>query len=199
MTGDHSGGWRDPGERAELVRHARGANFPRPESILRSKFFVAVLALAAVVGVIASLAAWCFLELIFYIQRWVFTDIPKDLGFDHGAPLWWYLPILAFAGLITAFAIVRLPGSGGHIPAEGLNASPTQPSTSRGPARGHRLDRPRPGAGTGGAPDRIGRRAWLPHGPVASPDAPPELGTLLATSGTFAASRSCSALRSSRP
>ena len=50
--------------------------------------------LAAIVGVIASLAAWCFLELIFYIQRWVFTDIPHDVGYDNGAPLWWYLPVL---------------------------------------------------------------------------------------------------------
>jgi H+/Cl- antiporter ClcA len=71
---------------------------------------VAVLVLAAVVGVIASLAAWCFLELLFYMQQWVFTDIPKDLGFDHGPPLWWYLPVLAFAGLVAAFAIARLPG-----------------------------------------------------------------------------------------
>ena len=102
-------------------------NAESPESVLRSRAFVAVLVLAAVVGVIASLAAWCFLELVFYLQRWVFTDIPKDLGFDHGPPLWWYLPVLAFAGLVTAFAIARLPGRGGHVPAEGLNPSPTQP------------------------------------------------------------------------
>ena len=57
---------------------------PDPESTLRSRAFVAVLLLACVVGVIASLAAWCFLELIFYIQRGVFTDIPKDLGFRVG-------------------------------------------------------------------------------------------------------------------
>jgi hypothetical protein len=24
--------------------------------------------------------------------------------------LWWYLPVLAFAGLVAAFAIARLPG-----------------------------------------------------------------------------------------
>jgi H+/Cl- antiporter ClcA len=30
------------------------------------------------------------------------------------------LPWLALAGLLTAFAIVRLPGHGGHVPAEGL-------------------------------------------------------------------------------
>ena len=119
---------------------------PDPASTLRSKSFVAVLVLAAIVGVIASLAAWCFLELIFYIQRWVFTDIPHDVGFDNGTPLWWYLPVLAFAGVVTAFAIARLPGNGGHVPAEGLKASPTQPVDlpGRGPG-GHRLDRTRAG------------------------------------------------------
>src|SRR5439155_25773500 len=90
-----------------------------PASTLRSRRFLAVLVLAALVGVIASLVAWGFLELIFYMQRWFFTDIPKDLGYDHGAPLWWYPPVLAAAGLVAAFAIARLPGNGGHVPAEG--------------------------------------------------------------------------------
>lgn len=94
-----------------------------PAAIMRDRSFLAVIALAAVVGVIASLAAWCFLELIYYLQTWVFTDIPKDVGFDS-TPLLWYPPILFAAGLITAFGIVRLPGTGGHIPAYGLKASP---------------------------------------------------------------------------
>src|SRR3954453_10219702 len=74
---------------------------PDPAETLRSRSFIAVLVLAAIVGGVASLVAWCFLELIFYIQQWVFTDIPHDIGYDHGAPLWWYLPVLAIAGVIT--------------------------------------------------------------------------------------------------
>lgn len=147
-----------------------------------------VLILAAVVGVIASLVAWCFLELIFYIQRWVFTDIPHDLGYEHGTPLWWYLPVLAFAGLVTAFAIVRLPGHGGHVPADGLSASPTQPielpgvvlaaiaSIGLGLVVGPEAPLIALGGGLGFLTIRSLRR-----------DAPPELGTLLASSGTFAA------------
>ena len=44
-------------------------------------------------------------------------------------PLWWPLPWLALAGLLTALAIVRLPGHGGHVPADGLKAggAPTRP------------------------------------------------------------------------
>ena len=156
--------------------------------LIRSRAFVVVLVLASVVGVIASLAAWCFLELIFYTQQWVFTDIPKDLGFDHGAPLWWYLPVLAIAGLLAAFAIARLPGNGGHVPAKGLSASPIQPidlpgvllaaiaSIGLGLVVGPEAPLIALGAGLGFLTIRSLRR-----------DAPPELGTLLASSGTFAA------------
>ena len=91
-----------------------------PSSTLLSKGFVVLLAIAAVVGVLVSLAAWCFLRLVYQIQRELYTHLPSALGYSHGPPLWWSLPILAIAGLITAFAIVRLPGNGGHIAAEGL-------------------------------------------------------------------------------
>jgi H+/Cl- antiporter ClcA len=155
---------------------------------MRGRAFVAVLVLAAVIGVIASLAAWCFLELIFYIQRWVFTDIPGDLGYAHGTPLWWYVPVLAIAGVATALAIVRLPGDGGHVPAYGLNASPTQPidlpgmllagiaSIGLGLVVGPEAPLIALGGGLGFLTIRSIR-----------PDAPPQLGTLLASAGTFAA------------
>jgi H+/Cl- antiporter ClcA len=86
-----------------------------------------LLALAAVLGVGVSLAAWCFLEAIHQLQVGVFTDLPGQLGYDDGAPLWWSLPVCGLGGLVTALAIVRLPGSGGHVPAHGLVPSPTQP------------------------------------------------------------------------
>src|SRR5947208_12215669 len=98
-----------------------------PSPSVPGKQFVALLLLAAVVGLVVSLAAWCFLELVHQIQHGLFTGLPRDLGYDHGAPLWWSLPICGIAGLIVAFAIVRLPGNGGHVPAEGLKVSPTQP------------------------------------------------------------------------
>ena len=81
---------------------------------------MALLAIAVIVGVLVSLAAWCFVEGIYQIQQELFHHLPNAVGYTHGPPLWWSLPILAIAGLITAFAIVRLPGNGGHIPAEGL-------------------------------------------------------------------------------
>jgi H+/Cl- antiporter ClcA len=94
---------------------------PRPRTLL------ALLAVAAVVGLVVSLASWGFLEGIHQIQQGVFVDLPRDLGYDDGAPLWWPVPVLGVAGLITAFAIERLPGTGGHSPAGGLATGVTQP------------------------------------------------------------------------
>jgi H+/Cl- antiporter ClcA len=91
-----------------------------PSSTLLSKGFLVLLVIAAIVGVLVSLAAWCFLELVYQIQRELYTHLPSAVGYHNGPPLWWSLPILAIAGLITAFAIVRLPGNGGHVAAEGL-------------------------------------------------------------------------------
>ncbi len=100
-----------------------------PSSTLLSKGFVVLLAIAAIVGVLVSLAAWCFVELVYQIQQELYHHLPSAVGYTHGPPLWWSLPILAIAGLITAFAIVRLPGNGGHIAAEGLKVGggPAQP------------------------------------------------------------------------
>lgn len=89
-------------------------------STLTSRRYHVLLVVAAVVGLVVSLAAWCFLELIYQIQREVFHHLPSALGYAHGAPVWWSLPVLGIAGFIVAFAIVRLPGAGGHVPVEGL-------------------------------------------------------------------------------
>ena len=87
---------------------------------MRSKRFVVLLLLVAVVGVVVSLAAWCFLEAIHQITQELYTHLPHALGYDNGPPKWWPLPILALGAVIVALAIRRLPGNGGHIPADGL-------------------------------------------------------------------------------
>lgn len=98
-------------------------------SLVASRRFLVLLALAAIVGVAVSLATWCFLELVYQIQQGVYVHLPSDLGYHHGAPEWWSLPFLAIAGVIAALAITRLPGEGGHIPAQGLKVGggPTLP------------------------------------------------------------------------
>src|SRR5437764_11171278 len=99
---------------------------PDPIAVIRSRRFLALLVLAGLVGVVVSFAAWGFLELVHQIQVGVFQGLPKDLGF-HSTPRWWYLPVLAIAGVVTAFAIATLPGRGGHVPAYGLTSGQIQP------------------------------------------------------------------------
>jgi H+/Cl- antiporter ClcA len=82
-----------------------------------------LLVLAGAVGLVTALAAWCFLTLVPWIQTLVFEDLPVAIGFAE-PPRWWPIPVLAAAGLITAWAIVRLPGAGGSVPAEGLGSGP---------------------------------------------------------------------------
>ncbi len=87
--------------------------------MMRSKRYVVLLVIVAVIGIVVSLVAWCFLELIHQLQQELYTHLPHALGYSN-PPLWWSLPVLAVAGLLVALAITRLPGDGGHLPANGL-------------------------------------------------------------------------------
>ena len=60
---------------------------------MRSKRFVVLLVIVAIVGIIVSLATWCFLELIYQIQQELWTHLPHALGYHNGPPLWWGLPV----------------------------------------------------------------------------------------------------------
>ncbi len=61
------------------------------EATIESRAFVVLMLISAIVGVIVSIAAWCFLELINQIQRGVYVHLPGDLGYHGGPPLWWAL------------------------------------------------------------------------------------------------------------
>jgi H+/Cl- antiporter ClcA len=154
---------------------------------MASRRFVVLLVLAAIVGVFAALAAWCFLELTHQVQVGVFDKLPELLGYD-GAPVWWPLPVAALAGLVVAFAIVRLPGRGGHVPVRGLSTGTTMPielpgvmlaalaTIGLGLVLGPEAPLIALGGGLGLLAVRLLRK-----------DAPPELATLVAACGTFSA------------
>jgi len=99
-----------------------------PSALIRSGAYRVLLVVAAVIGLLVSTASWGFLELVHELQIWVYKDLPGELGFAS-EPIWWPLPWLALAGGLTAVAIARLPGRGGHVPASGLRAGgkPTLP------------------------------------------------------------------------
>lgn len=158
-----------------------------PLAIMRDRRYLVILVLASVVGVVASAVAWGFLELLHKLQPWVFDDLPDALGFD-GAPMWWPLPMLLIAGILTAVAIMRLPGTGGHLPVAGLDPQPTRPielpgviaaataSIGFGAVLGPEAPLIALGGGLGFLLIRILRR-----------DAPDEVQSVVAASGTFAA------------
>jgi H+/Cl- antiporter ClcA len=160
------------------------------DATIKSRAFVVLLVVAAIVGVVVSLAAWCFLELVHQIQQGVFVHLPSDLGYHNGAPLWWPLPVLAIAGVVVAFAIARLPGNGGHVPAHGLvtGGGPTLPIELPGitlaaiAAIGLGVvlgpEAPLIALGAGLAVLTIG---------LARRDVPPQVLTVVAAAGSFAA------------
>ena len=92
-------------------------------AMLRSRAYVGLLVLAAVLGVPISAAAYGFLALVSYLQEELFTHLPHGLGFAT-APAWWPLPMLVIGGVLTALAIRYLPGDGGASPAGGFGAHP---------------------------------------------------------------------------
>jgi chloride channel protein, CIC family len=94
---------------------------PDPLAPLRSRSYLVLLVLAAVIGAPVSAAAFGFLALVSHLQKWIFTSLPKAAGLGS-APLWWPLPWLVLAGILVALTIRFLPGTAGHKPAEGFKA-----------------------------------------------------------------------------
>jgi H+/Cl- antiporter ClcA len=91
---------------------------PDPAAILRSRAYVVMLVLGALVGVPVAVVAYFFLALVGKSQNWVFGTLPDELGL--GRATWWPVVPLVLSGVIVALSITYLPGTGGHEPAEGL-------------------------------------------------------------------------------
>ena len=103
-----------------------------PLALLRSRSYLALLVLAAIIGVPVSAAAYFFLALVSKLQGWIFTDLPHGLGFGS-EPLWWPIPPLVLAGILVSLTIRYLPGRGGHSPADGFKAGAGAPSPAELP------------------------------------------------------------------
>ena len=114
---------------------------PDPVTLLRSRSYVSLLVLAAVIGVPVAAAAYFFLALVGKLQGWVFTDLPRGAGFSS-EPLWWPVPLLLLAGVLVALTIRYLPGTGGHSPADGFKAGARPASPRSFPASCSRPWRP---------------------------------------------------------
>ncbi|MFJ3175350.1 chloride channel protein [Streptomyces roseus] len=113
------------GPPAESAGSAGTAAAPQnPLAIVRTRGYVAVLVISALLGVPISAAAFGFLALVSELQTLLYDDLPQAAGF-HGTPDWWAIPLLGVAGILVALTIRHLPGGGGHKPAEGLKTGGT--------------------------------------------------------------------------
>jgi H+/Cl- antiporter ClcA len=160
-----------------------------PLAALRTRGYLGLLVLAALIGAPISAIAYGFLALVSKLQGWIFTDLPKGLGF-HAEPLWWPLLPLAVAGVLVALTIQHLPGRGGHSPADGFKAGEGAPSPAELPgvalaalatlSLGVVLGPEAPlialGGGLGVCAIRLAKR-----------DAPARASAMLAAAGSFAA------------
>ena len=81
--------------------------------------YLRLVALGAVVGIPAALAAALFLALVHDIEQWLWHDLPEALG--HSGPPWYLvIGLPAVGGVIVALVRLLLPGDGGHRPLDGL-------------------------------------------------------------------------------
>jgi len=160
-----------------------------PLAALRTRGYLVLLVLAALLGVPVSAAAWGFLALSTKAQGWVFTDLPKAVGFQ-GEPPWWPLLPLAAAGILVGLIIRYLPGRGGKSPADGFKAGEGAPGPAELPgvvlaalvtlSLGVVLGPEAPLIALGGGLGVIAVR-------LAKRDAPPRVTAMLAAAGSFAA------------
>ncbi len=159
-----------------------------PMAMLRSRSYVQLLVLAALIGVPVSAIAYFFLKFVSLLQNWCYTSIPTGLGFK-GTPPWWPLPTLAIAGVLVGATIRYLPGTAGHKPAEGFKAGGA-PTAAELPGviiaslatlgLGVVLGPEAPLIAIGG-----GLGALAVH--LAKRDAPPTAAVVIASAGSFAA------------
>ncbi len=105
-----------------VARTGSEAASPPDPLTLRSRAYLGLLVMAALIGVPVSAAAFGFLALVGRLQPLIYTDLPEALGFG-GTPAWWPLPLLAVGGLLVGLMVQYLPGHGGHEPTAGFKAA----------------------------------------------------------------------------
>jgi H+/Cl- antiporter ClcA len=91
-----------------------------PVALLRSRAYVRLLVIAAVLGVPISAIAYGFLVLSTRMEQWLYTDLPGGLGLDP-VPAWWPAPLLAVGGLLVGLVVRYVPGRGGESPLDGFS------------------------------------------------------------------------------
>ncbi|MFE9259022.1 chloride channel protein [Streptomyces sp. NPDC006879] len=90
-------------------------------NLLLSPGYLKALVFCALIGVPVSLVAFWFLVALHELEHTLWATLPESLGWQT-PPWWWPLPLLLASGLAVGLIVTRLPGTGGHVPAAGLQA-----------------------------------------------------------------------------
>ena len=117
VTSTSGGTGREPSRRAAP---SSPPGPPDPALLLRDPKYVGLLVFGALVGAPIAFLAYFYLRFVSQAQNYLFSTLPKELGFS-GTPVWWPILPLMMGGLLVALAL-SLPGTGGHKPAEGFKA-----------------------------------------------------------------------------
>ncbi|WDT53419.1 chloride channel protein [Streptomyces sp. G7(2002)] len=97
-----------------------------PYALVRTRGYLKLLLVAAVIGFPVCAVAFGFLALVHELEPLIYQDLPRAVGFA-GTPIWWPVPMLVVAGLLVGLTVRYLPGGGGHEPADGLALSGAPP------------------------------------------------------------------------
>ena len=100
-----------------------------PLAIIRSRDYLGLLSLSALLGIPISVLAYFFLKATDVVQEWAFMDLPDALGYDS-MPRWWPIIPLTLAGLAVGVIVTRMPGKGGETPIDGFGHSGETRATS---------------------------------------------------------------------
>jgi H+/Cl- antiporter ClcA len=81
--------------------------------------YLRLVALGAVIGIPAAVAAALFLALVHDLEHWLWHDLPDALG--HSSPPWYLVVGLPMVGgVLVALVRLLMPGDGGHRPLDGI-------------------------------------------------------------------------------
>ena len=99
-----------------------------PAALLRSRAYIMLLVMGALVGIPVALFSYYFLKSISRTQQYVFDTLPSDLGLGSN-PTWWPVPVLMVSGLLVALVLDTCPA-----PAATSRPRGSRPAERRCPA-----------------------------------------------------------------
>jgi len=85
------------------------------------KGYLQLVGLGAAIGIPAALLASIFLAVVHWLEDWLWSTLPHNIGNADSEPQWYLVILLPVVGAAIVLVVRRLlPGDGGHSPLEGI-------------------------------------------------------------------------------